>query len=101
MDKQKIMDNDLTMPDIIKEFHTYDTNEQKAKYLREMGTLRLPHEVRWENLAQCWEGSKPWPKLKDEKDESIMKDHKEPIVEEVSHGTDDKPLTVQEKDAIL
>ena len=97
MDNSKIMENDLSMPDILKEFNSYETNEQKAKYLREMGTLNLPYQVKWENLAKCWEGSKPWPKLKEEKDESIMKDY----LVEVSQGTDDKPLTTQEKDAIL
>jgi hypothetical protein len=102
MKKEDLVENNLTMPDIIKEFNTYDTNEQKAKYLREMGQLRLPHAVKWENLAQCWEGSKPWPKL-DGKDEDIMKDYveKPKKEEEVIQGTEDDRLTVQEKDAIL
>jgi len=102
MSNSKIMDNDLTMPDIIKEFKTYKTGKEKAKYLREMGQLRLPHTVKWENLAQCWEGSKPWPKS-DGKDEDIMKDYVEkPKKEnEVLQGTEDDRLTVQEKDAIL
>lgn len=105
MSNSKIMDNDLTMPDIIKEFKTYKTGKEKAKYLREMGQLRLPHAVKWENLAQCWEGSKPWPKKESEPDEDIMKDYVEkpkPKKEnEVLQGTEDDRLTVQEKDAIL
>ena len=44
MNKQAMMENMLTMPDIMKEFHTYKTGKQKAKYLREMGTLLGRHE---------------------------------------------------------
>ena len=102
MNNNKIMDNDLTMPDIIKEFKTYKTGKAKAKYLREMGQLRLPHAVNWENLAQCWEGTKPWPKLnKSEKDEDIMKDYVEKPKAEVVQGTEDDRLKVKEKDAIV
>ena len=95
--KSKIMENSLSMPDIIKEFHTYKTGKQKAKYLREMGTLNLPHAVNWENLAKSWEGSKPWPRKKDEQDESIMKDYLDPVGETNA----EKSLTKQELDAIL
>ena len=50
MNKKEMMENMLTMPDILKEFHSYKTGKQKAAYLREMGTLNLPHAVNWENL---------------------------------------------------
>ena len=103
MPKSKIEDNDLSMPDIIKEFKTYKTVKRKAKFLREMGQLNLPHQVKWENLAQSWEGTRPWPKKEGEPDEDIMKDYVEkPKKEkEVLQGTEDDRLTVQEKDAIL
>ena len=95
---KKIMENSLSMPDIIKEFHTYKTGKQKAKYLREMGTLNLPHNVNWENLAQSWEGSKPWPVTDPIKDENILSDT---ITTEATTGVDDTPITKQELDAIL
>jgi hypothetical protein len=94
---KKIMENSLSMPDIIKEFNTYETGKQKAKYLREMGTLNLPHKVNWENLAQSWEGTRPWPKKEDGKDESIMKDYLDPVGETNA----EEKLTKQELDAIL
>ena len=97
--KQKIMNNDLSMEGIIAELHTYKTGAEKAKFLREMGSLNLPYDVNWENLAQCHEGTKSWPvyKSKDEKDEDILKD-----TFEVSQSSgDDKPLTHEELEALI
>ena len=74
--KQIRLENDLTMPAITAEFHTYKTGAEKAKYLREMGQLNLPYDVNWENLAQCYEGAKSWPSINytkkalEEKDEN-------------------------------
>mgnify|MGYP001185205461 FL=1 len=97
--KQIILDNDLSMPAIMAEFNSYKTGKQKAKFLREMGSLNLPYDVNWENLAQCHEGTKAWPvyKSKDEKDEDILKD-----TFEVSQSSgDDKPLTHEELEALI
>jgi hypothetical protein len=97
--KQTILDNDLSMPSIMAEFKTYKTGAEKAKYLREMGQLNLPYDVEWENLAQCWEGTKSWPVYKKtkEKDENILSDGG---TEEVN-TMDDKPLTHEELEALI
>ena len=99
--KQKILDNDLSMPSIVAEFHSYKTVAEKAKFLREMDQLNLPYDIKWENLAQCHEGTKEWPsfnyKNKKEKDEDILKD-----TFEVSQSSgDDKPLTHEELEALI
>ena len=73
--KQIILENDLSIPAIMAELETYKTGKQKAKFLREMGSLNLPYDIKWETLAQCHEGTKEWPsfnyKNKEEKDEDI------------------------------
>ena len=101
--KQTILDNDLSMPAIMAEFHTYKTGAEKAKYLREMGQLNLPYSVNWEELAQCHEGEKPWPSFKytkkalKDKDENILSDNFE-----VSQSAgEDKPLTHEELEALI
>ena len=97
--KQIILDNDLSMPSIMAEFNSYETGAEKAKYLREMSQLNLPYNVNWENLAQCWEGTKSWPtyKIAKEKDENILSDGG---TEEVT-TMDDKPLTHEELEALI
>jgi hypothetical protein len=97
--KQIILDNDLSMPSIIKEFKTYKTGKAKAKFLREMAQLNLPYDVKWEKLAQCWEGGKPWPtyKIQKDKDENILSDGG---TEEVT-TIDDKPITKEELEALI
>ena len=75
--KQTILDNDLSMPSILAEFKTYKTGAEKAKYLREMAQLNLPYDVEWENLAQCWEGTKEVTTM------------------------DDKPITKEELEALI
>jgi len=97
--KQIILDNDLSMPSIIAEFNTYKTGAEKAKFLREMAQLNLPYDVKWENLAQCHEGTKSWPvyKIKKDKDENILSDGG---TEEVT-TMDDKPLTKEELEALI
>ena len=40
--KQIILENDLSIPAIMAELETYKTGKQKAKFLREMGSLNLP-----------------------------------------------------------
>ena len=98
--KQTILDNDLSMPSIMAEFKTYKTGAEKAKYLREMGQLNLPYDVEWENLAQCWEGTKSWPVFNSsekQKDENILSDGG---TEEVT-TMDDKPLTHEELEALI
>ena len=97
--KQIILDNDLSMPSIIAEFNTYKTGAEKAKFLREMAQLNLPYDVKWENLAQCHEGTKSWPvyKIKKDKDENILSDGG---TEEVT-TMDDKPLTHEELEALI
>ena len=98
MNKKEMMENMLTMPDILKEFHSYKTGKQKAAFLREMGTLNLPHAVNWENLAQAHEGSRKWPAKKTNKeDDTILKDYLDPVGETEA----EKVLTMQEVDAIL
>ena len=97
--KQTILDNDLSMPSIMAEFKTYKTGAEKAKYLREMAQLNLPYDVEWENLAQCWEGTKSWPvhKIQKDKDENILSDGG---TEEVT-TMDDKPITKEELEALI
>ena len=97
--KQTILDNDLSMPSILAEFKTYKTGAEKAKYLREMAQLNLPYDVEWENLAQCWEGTKSWPvyKIQKDKDENILSDGG---TEEVT-TMDDKPITKEELEALI
>ena len=97
--KQIILDNDLSMPAIMAEFNTYKTGAEKAKFLREMAQLNLPYDVKWENLAQCHEGTKSWPvyKIKKDKDENILSDGG---TEEVT-TMDDKPLTKEELEALI
>ena len=99
MNKAK-MNNDLSMEGIMAEFRSYKTGKQKAKFLREMANLNLPYDVKWENLAQCHEGSKSWPVYKSdkkEKDENILSDGG---TEEVT-TMDDKPLTHEELEALI
>jgi len=99
--KQIILDNDLSIPAIMAELETYKTGKQKAKFLREMGQLNLPYSIKWENLAQCHEGTKQWPsykfKNKDDKDEDILKD----TFEVSTSSGDDKPLTHAELEALI
>ena len=98
--KQIILDNDLSMPAIMAEFNSYKTGKQKAKFLREMANLNLPYDIKWENLAQCHEGSKSWPVFKSdkkEKDENILKD----TIEISESSGDDKPLTHEELEALI
>ena len=97
--KQIILDNDLSIPAIMAELETYKTGKQKAKFLREMGQLNLPYDIKWENLAQCHEGTKSWPvyKIKNDKDENILSDGG---TEEVN-TMDDKPLTHEELEALI
>jgi|TARA_R100000030_G_C3162988_1_gene101289 hypothetical protein len=99
--KQTILDNDLSMPAIMAEFHTYETGAEKAKYLREMAQLNLPYDVNWESLAQCHEGAKPWPsfnfKQKKDKDENILLDS----FEVSTSAGEDKPLTHEELEALI
>jgi|TARA_R100001460_G_scaffold13409_1_gene30263 hypothetical protein len=100
--KQIILDNDLSIPAIMAELETYKTGKQKAKFLREMGQLNLPYDIKWENLAQCHEGTKSWPVYKineegeEEKQENILSDSAE-----VLQGMDDKPLTKEELEALI
>ena len=99
MNKAK-MNNDLSMEGIMAEFKSYKTGKQKAKFLREMANLNLPYDIKWENLAQCHEGSKSWPVYKSdkkEKDENILSDGG---TEEVT-TMDDKPLTHEELEALI
>ena len=94
------MNNDLSMEGIMAQFRSYKTGKQKAKFLREMANLNLPYDVKWENLAQCYEGSKSWPVYKSdkkEKDENILSDGG---TEEVT-TMDDKPLTHEELEALI
>ena len=65
-----------------------------------MANLNLPYDIKWENLAQCHEGSKSWPVYKSdkkEKDENILSDGG---TEEVT-TMDDKPLTHEELEALI
>ena len=99
MNKAK-MNNELSLEGIMAEFRSYKTGKQKAKFLREMANLNLPYDVKWENLAQCYEGSKSWPVYKSdkkEKDENILSDGG---TEEVT-TMDDKPLTHEELEALI
>ena len=94
------MNNDLSLEGIMAEFRSYKTGKQKAKFLREMANLNLPYDIKWENLAQCHEGSKSWPVYKSdkkEKDENILSDGG---TEEVT-TMDDKPLTHEELEALI
>ena len=97
--KQIILDNDLSLPSIMAEFNSYETGAEKAKYLREMAQLNLPYDIKWEELAQCHEGTKSWPvyKIKKDKDENILSDGG---IEEVT-TMDDKPLTKEELEALI
>ena len=99
MNKAKL-NNDLSLEGIMAEFRSYKTGKQKAKFLREMANLNLPYDIKWENLAQCHEGSKSWPVYKSdkkEKDENILSDGG---TEEVT-TMDDKPLTHEELEALI
>ena len=98
--KEKIANNDLSMEGIIEEFNTYDTPLDKAKFLREMGQLNLPYDVKWERLAQGYDGTRPFPVIKkvDLGDEDILSDRFDPVGETEGHGD---PLTKQELDALL
>ena len=97
--KQTILENSLSIEDITKELKSYKTGKEKAKFLREMEQLNLPYDIKWENLAQCHEGTKSWPtyKIKKEKDENILSDGG---TEEVT-TMDDKPLTHEELEALI
>ena len=59
--KKQILENTLSMPDIIKEFNSYKTDERKASFLLEMKGLNLPYKVDWQSLADSWLGNKAWP----------------------------------------
>ncbi len=68
-----------------------------------MGQLNLPYDVKWERLAQGWEGTRPFPvikKIEDEGDEDILSDRIsfDPVGEGEAHGD---PLTKRELDALL
>ena len=97
--KQTILENSLSIEDITKELNSYKTGKEKAKFLREMDQLNLPYDIKWENLAQCHEGTKSWPvyKIKKDKDENILSDGG---TEEVT-TMDDKPLTHEELEALI
>ena len=97
--KQTILENSLSIEDITKELNSYKTGKEKAKFLREMEQLNLPYDIKWENLAQCHEGTKSWPvyKIKKDKDENILSDGG---TEEVT-TMDDKPLTKEELEALI
>ena len=97
--KQTILENSLSIEDITKELNSYKTGKEKAKFLREMEQLNLQYDIKWENLAQCHEGTKSWPtyKIKKEKDENILSDGG---TEEVT-TMDDKPLTHEELEALI
>ena len=97
--KQTIMENSLSIEDINKELHSYKTGKQKAKFLREMEQLNLPYDIKWENLAQCHEGTKSWPvyKIEKDKDENILSDGGTEVVTTM----DDKPLTKEELEALI
>ena len=107
--KKQILENTLSMPDIIKEFNSYKTDERKASFLMEMSTLNLPYKVDWKNLAECWLGNKAWPektKQDDDEDwwekekkttnEKLLSDYIEPI-----QGQDDAPLTKEEVESLI
>ena len=106
--KKQILENTLSMPDIIKEFNSYKTDERKASFLLEMKGLNLPYKVDWQSLADSWLGNKAWPeKTIDEDDkewwekektinEKILSDDFEPI-----QGQDDKPLTKEELESLI
>jgi hypothetical protein len=110
MNKAK-QNNDLSMDGIMAEFNSYKTGKQKAKFLREMGSLNLPYDVKWEELALCHEGTKSWPSYKytkqalEEKDENILSDKmKKDYIDniEVSQSAgEDKPLTHEELEALI
>lgn len=106
--KKQILENTLSMPDIIKEFNSYKTDELKASFLLEMKGLNLPYKVDWQSLADSWLGNKAWPektKQDDDEDwwekektvnEKILSDDIEPI-----QGQDDKPLTKDEVESLI
>ena len=97
--KQTILENSLSIEDITKELNSYKTGKQKAKFLREMQQLNLPYDIKWENLAQCHEGTKSWPvyKIEKDKDENILSDGGTEVVTTM----DDKPLTKEELEALI
>tara|TARA_X000001382_G_C3172757_1_gene180109 strand:- start:2242 stop:2550 length:309 start_codon:yes stop_codon:yes gene_type:complete len=97
--KQTILENSLSIEDITKELNSYKTGKQKAKFLREMEQLNLPYDIKWENLAQCHEGTKSWPvyKIEKDKDENILSDGGTEVVTTM----DDKPLTKEELEALI
>ena len=102
--KEKIKNNDLSMPQIIAEFNTYKTNAEKAKFLREMGQLNLPYDVKWENLAKVYEGTKSWPKVLSnaQKNEDILNDYKSVrYIDPVGETDDEETLTMQELNALI
>ena len=108
--KKQILENTLSMPDIIKEFNSYKTDERKASFLLEMKGLNLPYKVDWQNLADSYLGNKAWPEKTlqsgdDDKEwwekektvnEKILSDDIEPI-----QGQDDKPLTKDEVESLI
>ena len=97
--KQTILENSLSIEDITKELNSYKTGKQKAKFLREMEQHNLPYDIKWENLAQCHEGTKSWPvyKIEKDKDENILSDGGTEVVTTM----DDKPLTKEELEALI
>ena len=108
--KKQILENTLSIEDIIKEFNSYKTPERKASFLLEMSTLNLPYKINWKNLADAWLGNKAWPEktLQQGEDdeawwekektvnEKILSDNVEPI-----QGQDDKPLTREEVESLI
>ena len=97
--RKQTIENSLSIEDITKELNSYKTGKQKAKFLREMEQLNLPYDIKWENLAQCHEGTKSWPvyKIEKDKDENILSDGGTEVVTTM----DDKPLTKEELEALI
>ena len=108
--KKQILENSLSMEDIIKELNSYKTPERKASFLLEMKGLNLPYKVNWQNLADSWLGNKAWPDKSPQEDdddlvpwkkektpnEKILSDYIEPL-----QGQDDKPLTKDELESLI
>jgi len=108
--KKQILENSLSMEDIIKELNSYKTPERKASFLLEMKGLNLPYKVDWQNLADSWLGNKAWPDKSPQEDdddlvpwkkektpnEKILSDYIEPL-----QGQDDKPLTKDELESLI
>ena len=108
--KKQILENTLSIEDIIKEFNSYKTPERKAGFLQEMAGLNLPYKINWYNLKDAWLGNKAWPEKTPQQgeddeewwekektvNEKILSDNVEPI-----QGQDDKPLTREEVESLI